>query len=100
MNETTYHFSLNYNINHLGTEVIETRTIKREYKSDTSNSLQYLKSDMKTYSVDEADERIVEMLVPESSLGLSKKITSDQFEMFMYKYYDLFSVDIAELKLG
>jgi len=59
LKETIYHFSINYNMNHSGTEVVETRTIKREYKHDASiYSLQYLKLDMKTYSVNEAGDRI------------------------------------------
>ena len=97
--EITYHFSIIYNMNHSGTEVVETRTIKREYKHDASNSLQYLKSDMKTYSVNEAGDRIVDMLVTESSLGLSSEITADEFEMFMDKSCDLFSVNTTELNL-
>ncbi|MFJ7971729.1 hypothetical protein [Psychrobacillus sp. NPDC096389] len=97
MKETIYHFSINYNINHLGTEVVETRTIKREYKHDASNSLQYLKSDMKTYFVKEADDRIAEILDKESFLGLTSEITSDQFNMFMDKSCNLFSIDMAEL---
>lgn len=86
-------------MNHSGTEVVETRTIKREYKQDASNSLQYLKSDMKTYSLEEADRRIVKKLGTESSLGLSSDITFDQFDMFMDKSCDLFSVDTVELNL-
>lgn len=86
-------------MNNSGTEVVETRTIKREYKHDASNSLQYLKSDMKTYSVNEAGDRIVGMLVTESLLGLSSEITADQFEMLMDKSCDLFTVDMAGLNL-
>lgn len=95
----TYHFSIDYNINHSGTEIVETRTIKRGYKYDGSNSLQYLKSDMKTYPVKETDVRIVKMLGTEPSLGLSEEITSDQFDMLIDKSCDLFSVDIAMLNL-
>lgn len=54
---------------------------------------------MKTYSVNEAGDRIVGMLVTESLLGLSSEITADQFEMLMDKSCDLFTVDMAGLNL-
>lgn len=97
--EIYYYFSIDYDLNHLGTEVVEVRCIKKVYKCDTSNTIQYHKANMRMYSLKEAENRIVELLATESLIGFSAEITLGQFKMFMDESCDLFSVDKAKLNL-
>lgn len=92
--ETTYRISLNYNIDAARTSIFETRAVKRVYKDNESTSTQYLKSDFKTYSVEKADNRIIEMLGDDSYIELSEEITYDQFTRFMDKSCNIFMVEM------
>ena len=98
-NEVTYLFSIDYNANHLGTGVIETRAIKRVYQDETSETIQFLKSDIRIFPYNTLDDKIVKALETETFFGLSKEITPNQLELFMDKSCDLFTVDVSTLGL-
>lgn len=97
MNKTTYIYSLNYNLG--DTNVIETRSLKRVIVNDTTKVTQIIKAKMKEHSMNEIDKDVLEKLDSTPYLILEDEILADQFENFVDKSFDLFSVDLTKLNL-
>lgn len=97
MNKTTYIYSLNYNLGDVN--VIETRSLKRVIVNDTTKVTQIIKAKMKEHSMNEIDKDVLEKLGSKPYLILEDEILADQFENFVDKSFDLFSVDLTKLNL-
>ncbi|WP_088051611.1 C2 domain-containing protein [Virgibacillus dakarensis] len=101
MNKEAYQYSLNYNLNDMRDEVMETRTIKRLIHDEDGSlkSTLYMKSDMKVHPIKEVDSKTRDLIGKNSFLIYSDEISFNQFEKYMDISCDLFSVDFSKLNL-
>jgi hypothetical protein len=93
----TYRFSQIFNYDPILRQVIETRSVKRDIKDSTNNTLtktQILRARSKRYDILDVPKSISEAIKNGDAISFNVDITKEQTELLMQKTFDLFSFDV------